>query len=116
MDGSARRVIKLMRRFETTGDCRPRKFGGHEKRRLAAHEDKVRALVAAQPDPTITELGQKLTPFEFKVGRSAAHPVLKIVIAAGILGAGGAAMLSGQGKIAGNNAVISTNLVSLLIE
>jgi hypothetical protein len=26
MDGSASRVIKLMRRFEATGDCRPRSF------------------------------------------------------------------------------------------
>jgi hypothetical protein len=42
-------VIKLMRQFETTGDCRPRKFGGHKRHTLAAHEDKVRALVSAQP-------------------------------------------------------------------
>jgi multidrug resistance efflux pump len=46
-------------------------------------------------------------------GRKPSHRVLKSAIAAGILGAGGAAMLSGQGKIASNNAVISTNFVSL---
>lgn len=39
--------------------------------------------------------------------------VLKIAITVAILGAGVAAMTSGHGKIASNNAVISTNLVSL---
>jgi multidrug resistance efflux pump len=38
---------------------------------------------------------------------------LKIALALLVLGAGIAAILSGQGKIASNNAVISTNLVSL---
>ncbi len=41
------------------------------------------------------------------------HRFLKIAIAAGILAAGGGAMLSGHGKIPSTNAVISTNLVSL---
>jgi multidrug resistance efflux pump len=41
------------------------------------------------------------------------HRTLKIAIAAGILAAGGGAMLSGYGKIPSTNAVISTNLVSL---
>lgn len=39
--------------------------------------------------------------------------LLKIVIAAAVLGSGVAATLSGHGRIASNNAVISTNLVSL---
>jgi multidrug resistance efflux pump len=39
--------------------------------------------------------------------------VLKIAIAAGVLAAGGGAMLSGHGKIPSTNAAISTNLVSL---
>jgi transposase len=34
IDGGASRVIKLMRQFETTGDCRPRKFGGDKKHAL----------------------------------------------------------------------------------
>lgn len=38
---------------------------------------------------------------------------LKIAIASSVFGAGAAALLSGHGKIASNNAVISTNLVSL---
>jgi putative transposase len=70
-DVSASCVIKLMQQFETTGDWQPRKFGGHKRHALAAHEAKVRALVAAQPDLTITELWQKLTGIKIKVGRSA---------------------------------------------
>jgi transposase len=68
---SASCVIKLMQKVETTGDCWPRKFGGHKRHALAAHEDKVRALVAAEPDLTITELWKKLTALEIKAGRSA---------------------------------------------
>ena len=52
-------VIKLMQQWETTGDCLPRKFGGHKRHALAEYEDKVRALVAAQPDLTITALWKK---------------------------------------------------------
>jgi transposase len=64
-------VIKLMQQWETTGDCLPRKFGGHKQHALAEHEDKVRALVAAQPDLTITALWKKLTALDIKIGRSA---------------------------------------------
>jgi multidrug efflux pump subunit AcrA (membrane-fusion protein) len=45
--------------------------------------------------------------------RGSSHRVLKIAITAAVLGVGVTAMLSGQGKIASNNAIISTNLVSL---
>ena len=68
---SASCVIKLMQQWETTGDCLPRKFGGHKRHALAEYEDKVRALVAAQPDLTITALWKKLTVLDIKVGRSA---------------------------------------------
>jgi transposase len=76
-DVSASCVIKLMQQFATTGDWRPRKFGGHKRHALAAHEDKVRALVTAQPDLTITELWSKLTAIEIKVGRSAVGRFLR---------------------------------------
>lgn len=68
---SASCVIKLMQQWETTGDCLPRKFGGHKRHARAEYEDKVRALVAAQPDLTITALWKKLTVLDIKVGRSA---------------------------------------------
>ena len=58
-DISASCVIKLMQQWETTGDCLPRKFGGHKRHALAEHEDKVGALVAAQPDLTITALWRR---------------------------------------------------------
>jgi transposase len=64
-------VIKLMQQWQTTNSCLPRKFGGYKRHALAEHEDKVRALVAAQPDLTVTELWTKLLAFEIKVGRSA---------------------------------------------
>ena len=54
LDSSASCVIKLMQRLDATGECWPRKFGGHKRYALAGHEDKVRALVAEKPDLTIT--------------------------------------------------------------
>lgn len=76
-DVSASCVIKLMQQVETTGGCLPRKFGGYKRHALAAHEDKVRALVAAEPDLTITELWKKLTTLEIKAGRSAVGRFLR---------------------------------------
>ena len=67
-DVSASCVIKLMQRVDATGDCQPRKFGGHKRYALAEHEDKVRALVAEKPDLTITELWQKITAHGIKGG------------------------------------------------
>lgn len=68
---SASCVIKLMHRYETTGDYGPGKFGGHKRSALIGFEDKVRELVAEQPDVTVTELWRKLTGLGIKVGRSA---------------------------------------------
>ncbi|MGH9677086.1 MAG: IS630 family transposase, partial [Candidatus Acidiferrum sp.] len=59
LDVGASCMIKLMRRVDSTSECRPRKFGGHKRYVLAGREDKVRALVAEKPDPTITGLWQK---------------------------------------------------------
>jgi len=65
---SASGVIKLMQQWETTANCLPRKLVGHKLHALAEHEDKVRALVAAQPDLTITALWRTLTVLDIKVG------------------------------------------------
>lgn len=70
-DVSASCVIKLMQRYEATGDCQPRKFGGHKRHALTGYEHEVRAMVAEQPDLTVTELWRKLTALDVKVGRSA---------------------------------------------
>ena len=60
-----------MQRWETTGDCRRASLAADKRHALAEYEDKVRALVAAQPDLTITALWKKLTVLDIKVGRSA---------------------------------------------
>ena len=57
---SASCVIKLMHRYEATGDYGPVKFGGHKRSALIGFEDKVRELVAEQPDMTVTEFWRKL--------------------------------------------------------
>jgi putative transposase len=64
-------VIKLLQQWQTTGDCRPRGFGGHKRYALADHEAEVRALVAAQPDLTVTELWREIQARGIKAGRSA---------------------------------------------
>ncbi|MDQ6869639.1 MAG: hypothetical protein M3178_15180 [Pseudomonadota bacterium] len=66
----ARWMIKPMQRVDATSNRRPRKCGGHKHHALAGQEDKVRALVAATPDLTITEPGQTITALGISVGRS----------------------------------------------
>ena len=63
-------VIKLMQRHRETGQVRPAKFGGYKKPILAEHEDKVRALVEARSDLTISELCRELAALGISVGRS----------------------------------------------
>jgi transposase len=70
-------VVKLMQRYQETGAVRPAKFGGYRKPILAEHEAKVRALVAARPDLTISELVSELARLGIKVGRSSVHRFLR---------------------------------------
>jgi transposase len=67
---SASCVIKLMQRYQATGECRPDKFGGYKRAILAEHEDEVRSRVRARPDLTVTELWRELTALGIAVGRS----------------------------------------------
>ncbi len=60
-----------MQRVDATGNCQPRKSGGHKRYALAEHEGKVQALVAEKPDLTITELWQKIAAHGIKAGRPA---------------------------------------------
>ena len=64
-------VIKLMKRYEATGQHRPKKFGGHKKPLLVDHEAQVRSLVLARPDMTVTEHWRELTKLGIEVSRSA---------------------------------------------
>jgi transposase len=64
-------AIKLMQRWQETGVLAPGQMGGHKNYALAAHADRVQALVKAQPDITIDELHAHLTGDGIAVGRSA---------------------------------------------
>ena len=74
---SASCVIKLMRRYRETGAVRAAKFGGYRKPILAEHEAKVRDLVAARPEMTISELASELAALGIKVGRSSVYRFLR---------------------------------------
>jgi transposase len=74
---SASCVIKLMRGYRETGAVRAVKFGGYRKPILTEHEAKVRALVAARPDMTISELASELAALGIKVGRSSVYRFLR---------------------------------------
>ena len=63
-------VVKLMQRYRSTGDYRALKFGGHKKPALAGHEETVRALIAARPSLTISELSIELAGLGIEVSRS----------------------------------------------
>ena len=70
-------VIKLMQRYRETGSVRSAKFGGYRKPILTGHEDKVRELVAARPEMTISELANELARLGIQVGRTSVHRFLR---------------------------------------
>lgn len=53
-------VEKLLQRWRATGSAAALPHGGGQQRLLAAHEQKLRELVAAQPDATLAELREKI--------------------------------------------------------
>src|SRR5262245_20366595 len=72
-------AIKLVQRWKRTGSVAPAPRGG-KKFALAAHEDRVRALLAAQPDATLDELQAQLTSTGMKVSRSAVGRFLQFLV------------------------------------
>jgi len=64
-------TIKLVQRWERTGSVAPAPMGGRKPFALAAHEARVRALLAAQPDVTLDELRARLMGEGVTVSRSA---------------------------------------------
>jgi transposase len=70
-------VIKLMQRYRETGAVRAAKFGGYKKPILGDHEAKVRELVAAGSEMTISELASELAALGVKVGRSSVYRFLR---------------------------------------
>ena len=64
-------AIKLVQRWERTGSVAPAAMGGKKPFALAAHVDRVRALLTAQPDATLDELHAQLTGEGVTASRSA---------------------------------------------
>ena len=53
-------VIKLIQRWRRDGTVAPDQYGGWKRSILAVHAERVRALLAAEPDLTIAELRGRL--------------------------------------------------------
>ena len=64
---SVGRFVRLKR---VRGSVSPEKFGGYKPYALAAHEERVRHMVAEQPDITLAELKAKLAKQEITVGQT----------------------------------------------
>jgi transposase len=54
-------VIKLMQRFQATGEVSPAQFGGYKVSPLEAHEADLRRWIAERSDITIGELQSRLS-------------------------------------------------------
>src|SRR5271165_3612472 len=63
-------VVRFLKLHRETGNVDPAKFGGYKDFTLAAQEDLVRQLVAAQTDITLAELGDRLRKKKIMVGKS----------------------------------------------
>jgi len=74
-------VVKLLQRWRRCGTVQPDRIGGAKRSALAAHAERVRALVAAEPDLTIAELRQRLATEDIAVSRSGLG---RFLIAAGL--------------------------------
>ena len=70
-------VGRFLRRQRETGSVSPAKFGGYKQYALAAHEDRVRRLVAEQSDITLAELKAKLAEQEITVGQASIFRFLR---------------------------------------
>jgi putative transposase len=73
-----RTVNDYVKRWRTTGNVEPDKFGGYKKYKLAAHADKVKALIRAEPDQTVAELQAKLEEAKIIASASAINRFLKV--------------------------------------
>ena len=74
-------VVKLMQRWQRCGTVQPDRIGGAKRAVLAAHAERVRALVAAAPDLTIAELRSRLADEGIATSRSGLG---RFLIAAGM--------------------------------
>jgi transposase len=63
-------VVKLMQRWHQGGTIQPDRVGGWKRSTLAAHGERLRALLAAEPDLTIAELRHRLANQGIATSRS----------------------------------------------
>ena len=74
-------VVKLMQRWRERGTLQPERIGGAKRATLAAHAERVQALLAAEPDLTIAELRDRLAAAGITTSRSALG---RFLLAAGL--------------------------------
>jgi len=67
----------FIRRKRETGSVSPGKFGGYKTFALGPHEDRVKELVAEQPDSTLAELQSRLEKEKINVSPSAISRFLR---------------------------------------
>ena len=63
-------VGRYVKRQRQTGSLKPDKFGGHQRYKLADHEQKVRERVDAESDRTLLELRDRLAADGIEVSKS----------------------------------------------
>lgn len=74
-------VVKLMQRWRERGTLQPDRIGGAKRSTLAAHAERVHALLATEPDLTIAELRSRLAAAGVVASRSA---IGRFLVAAGL--------------------------------
>ena len=74
-------VVKLMQRWRARGTLEPERIGGSKRSLLAAHAERVHALVASAPDLTIAALRSRLAAAGVVTSRSALG---RFLLAAGL--------------------------------
>jgi transposase len=70
-------VGRYVKRQRQTGSLKPDKFGGHQRYKLADHEQKVRELVETESDQTLLELRDQLAVDGIEVSKSALDRFLR---------------------------------------
>jgi transposase len=76
-DVSLSSVGRFLRLKRETGSISPAKFGGYKPYVLAAHEERIIQLVAAQPDITLAELKVRLAKQKVTVGQTSIFRFLR---------------------------------------
>jgi transposase len=64
-------VIQLLQRWQQRGTVQPERYGGWKRAILAAHAERVHALLRVEPDLTIAELRSRLAAEAIQVSPAA---------------------------------------------